>query len=114
MRRRQFISLVGATVVASPIAAAAQVTTQAQQRKPLKHVGALMLYSENAQGSIAHITAFQQGLEKLGWKLDGNIQIDYRWNASDPVQARSAANDLVELKPDVILANGSPAAAALH
>src|SRR5262249_27897461 len=55
-----------------------------------------------------------QGLEKSGWSVGRNIQIDYRWNAGDPNQARRNASELIALAPEVILASASPSTAALQ
>jgi putative tryptophan/tyrosine transport system substrate-binding protein len=48
--------------------------------------------------------AFQQGLEKLGWTVGRNLQIDYRWGISDSERATVATAELLKLAPDVILA----------
>ena len=50
---------------------------------------------------------------RLGWTQDRNVQIEYRWAAGDPDHLRRHVADLVALAPDVILANGSAAAALL-
>ena len=62
----------------------------------------------------ARITAFLQGLQQLGWSDDRNVRIDYRWGAGDADRYRSYAAELVALAPDVILAAGSVATAALQ
>jgi putative ABC transport system substrate-binding protein len=52
-------------------------------------------------------------MQELGW-LDGqNAQIDVRWAASDDL-TRFYAAEIVSLKPDVIVANGTPASLALR
>ena len=35
-------------------------------------------------------TAFEQGLEKQGWKVGGNLQLDYRWANNDSLLKRYA------------------------
>ena len=42
------------------------------------------------------------------------MRIDYRWAAGDADRIRKYAAELVALAPDVILANGGPAVAALQ
>ena len=59
----------------------------------------------------ARITAFLQGLQKLGWTEGRNLQIEYRWGSGD---LQKAAAELVALSPDVIFADGTPAVAALQ
>ena len=55
-----------------------------------------------------------QRLTELGWTSGSNIRIDYRFgNAGVPLMAK-AANELIELRPDVLFAAGTPAAAALR
>ena len=44
---------------------------------------------------------------EAGWTDGRNVQIDYRWGASDSARARRYATELVALGPDVILAPGS-------
>jgi len=61
----------------------------------------------------ARLKAFNEGLEALGW-IDGkNVRIEYRWAAGDLSKIDRYAGELVALKSDVILANGTPAVSAL-
>ena len=106
MRRREFIAGLGGAAVVGPVAAWAQ--------ERARRVGVLMdLAADNADGQ-ARIAAFQQGLQQLGWSGGGNLQIDYRWSAGNADNFRRHATELVALAPDVVLANGSPAVAALQ
>jgi ABC-type uncharacterized transport system substrate-binding protein len=105
MKRREFISLVGG-VFAWPLAALAQ------QPERVRRIGVLMALPETDAGSQARVVAFLQGLEKLGWRVGRNLQIDYRWGMFDVERARAATADLLRLAPDVILANGVVALAA--
>jgi putative ABC transport system substrate-binding protein len=59
------------------------------------------------------VRALVQGLQQLGWTDGRNIRIDYRWAAAERSRALALANELVELKPEVIVACAGPAAAAL-
>jgi len=57
------------------------------------------------------IEAFREGLQKLGYAEGKNIIVDYRWlNRED--QFLEAAEDLVRLKADVIVATSTPGALA--
>jgi ABC-type uncharacterized transport system substrate-binding protein len=107
MRRRDFITLLGG-------AAAWPVAARAQQRERVRRIGVLMNQSADDPLSPASVAAFSQGLEKSGWSVGRNIQIEYRWNAGDPSRARRNASELIALAPEVILANASPATAALQ
>jgi ABC-type uncharacterized transport system substrate-binding protein len=60
------------------------------------------------------IRSFRSRLAQLGWTDGVNLWIDYRWTAGVADQFRTAAAELVALKPDVILADASPSVAALR
>jgi putative ABC transport system substrate-binding protein len=76
----------------------------------MRRIGVLMLYPENDPQGQLRATAFRQGLQKLGWSVGRNVQIDFQWGLGDVAWIRSAAAQLLRLAPDVILANGTPAA----
>ena len=59
------------------------------------------------------IEDFVQRLRQLGWIEGRNVQIDYRWGASDADRIRRSAAELVALAPDVILTSGSATLGAL-
>jgi putative tryptophan/tyrosine transport system substrate-binding protein len=61
----------------------------------------------------ADLMAFRQGLTELGWIEGRNIDIEFRWPGGDIERAQTFAKELVELRPDVLLARTTPAAAAL-
>jgi putative tryptophan/tyrosine transport system substrate-binding protein len=102
MRRRDFVAFAGG-------AAAWPLAASAQQPDRVRRIGVLMVLRENDRQSRGRITAFQQGLEKLGWTVGRNLAIDYRWGISDPEQARAASTELLNLAPDLILANAASA-----
>jgi putative ABC transport system substrate-binding protein len=104
MRRREFITLIGTASAVWPLAA------HAQQPDRVRRIGVLMLYPENDTAGQLRATAFRQGLEKLGWAVGRNVQIDFHWGLGDTDWIRSSAARLLALAPDVILANGTPAA----
>src|SRR5215472_14784428 len=72
MRRRDFMLLGGA-------AAGWPVVARAQQAERVRRIGVLMLYPENDPEGQRRATAFQEGLQKLGWVVERNIQIDFQW-----------------------------------
>jgi putative tryptophan/tyrosine transport system substrate-binding protein len=108
MRRRDLITVAVSAVIAWPL------PVRAQQPNRLRRVGALMAVAENDPEAQPWIKAFQQGLEKLGWTIGSNLQIDYRWAAGNVERARILANELVALNPDVLLAGNTPTLAAAH
>jgi putative tryptophan/tyrosine transport system substrate-binding protein len=68
--------------------------------------------ADDAEGQ-ARLAAFLQGLQEAGWAVGRNVRIDYRWSAGNADDRRRYAAELVALMPDVILANGIPAATPL-
>ena len=105
MRRREFISLVGASAVAVPLAAHAQ---QAERR-----IGVLMYFVADDPEGQARLAAFVEGLHQLGWTDGRNVKIDIRWSVGDADRGRSA-EELVALAPDAIFASVGASAAALQ
>jgi putative ABC transport system substrate-binding protein len=108
MNRRQFITLLGGAAVSWPLAA------RAQQPDRVRRIGVLMLYPENDSEGQLRATAFRQGLQKLGWTVGRNVEIDFQWGLGDADWIRSAGAQLLRLAPDVILANGTPAARTMQ
>ena len=103
MKRREFITLLGGAAVTWP------PDVRAQQPDQKRRVGVLFLLSETDPQTQVRTTAFQQGLEKLGWKVGRNVQIDYRFGVREDERARAAATDLLRLTPDVIVVNSGAA-----
>jgi len=108
MRRREFISLLGG-VASWPLAARAQ-----QSNNQVRRIGLLMLVAETDPQARAERTAFTKELRRLGWIEGQNIQIDQRWANGDMKQLQALASELLELKPDLLVAQGSAALAALR
>ena len=94
IRRRKFLAtLLGGLAAAWPWIAGAQNGT--------RRIGVLV-----APDSSHYIPLFVETLGKLRWIEGQNVHIDYRtWNA-DPESTRTAAADLIALRPDVIFAPG--------
>ena len=70
--------------------------------------------AENDPEGQARISSFRRGLQDLGWTESRNLRIDYRWGAGDPARAQAIADELLTLRPELIVANGSAALSALH
>jgi putative tryptophan/tyrosine transport system substrate-binding protein len=66
-----------------------------------RRIGVLM-----APDAPPYVPFFIEALSKLGWTEDRNVHIDYRKSNADPASLRSAAVELLALRPDVIFAPG--------
>jgi putative tryptophan/tyrosine transport system substrate-binding protein len=108
IRRREVIYTLGGIVAAWPLA------SHAQQSERVRRIGVLMLYPENDPQGQLRATAFQEGLQKLGWVAGRNVKIDFQWGFGDANWIRSAGAKLLQLAPEVILANGTPAARTMQ
>src|SRR5947208_4624749 len=107
MKRRKFITLLGGAAASWPLAA------RAQQPKRKRRIGVLMAHAENDAEFHDYLSAFREGLQKLGW-TEGNIQIDSRWGALDDAEARQrSGKELLALRPDVILTQNTPPTASM-
>jgi putative ABC transport system substrate-binding protein len=107
MRRREFIAGLGA-VVAWPLAA------RAQQGDRTRRIGVLMSLDENDPGATILVSAFIQSLAGLGWTDGRNVRMDVRWPGPDINRIRALAQELVGLRPDIILASSTPGTVALQ
>jgi len=108
MRRREFIKLLGGAGVALPLSA------HAQQPERVRRVGVLMALAEGDPVAQAQLTGFQKELHRLGWTEGRNVRIDYRWAAAAPDRMQTYAAELVQMTPDVIVANSPPVLAAVQ
>jgi putative tryptophan/tyrosine transport system substrate-binding protein len=104
MRRRPVLAGLAAILASAP--------AYAQGQGP-RRIGVLMGYSEDDPGASDYITALTQGLNARGWKLGGNIEIVWRWAKGMPALFERNAVELVALKPDALLAQGTPSVKAL-
>jgi putative ABC transport system substrate-binding protein len=101
MKRREFITLLGGAAAAWPL------TVHAQQGDRVRRIGILMPFPPTNAEAQARVRAFREELRKRGWATGVNAQFDERWTGDNMDFIRSAATNLVELNPDVILAQGA-------
>ena len=100
--RREFISLLGGAAAGWPVAA------RAQQPDPMRRIAWLMSFAESDPLAPPRVEAFERGLQQFGWTAGHNIQIEYRWTASNPDLMRRFAGELAGLNHEVILTNAGP------
>src|SRR6266480_2151146 len=109
MKRREFIlALGGGAAAAWPLAA------RAQQGERMRRIGVLMNKAADDAEGRAQLSAFEGALQQRGWKLGGNLQIDYRWSAGDASRYRSYAAELVGQAPDLLLGVGGTVVGVLQ
>src|SRR5262245_10037121 len=102
IRRREFITLVGGTAAAWPLAA------HAQQADRLRRIEVLLPVATDDEEVQTRVGAFLQAQQQLGWTIGRNVEIDIRWATADADAIRRHAAELAALAPDVILAHGAP------
>jgi putative tryptophan/tyrosine transport system substrate-binding protein len=107
MRRREFIAGIG-SAVAWPVVA------RAQQGDRVRRIGVLMSLDENDPEGKTRLSGFAQGLAELGWADGRNVRVDVRWAAGVVDRMQVLAKELVDLQPEVIVANSTPVAAAVR
>src|SRR5215510_10021708 len=106
LKRREFIMLLGG-------AAAWPRTLIAQGTDRARRIGVLMELAASDPQARSNVAALQRGLRGLGWLEGSNLAIDYRWAPDDAVLVWKFAKELVELRPDMIVAHSSPVVATL-
>jgi putative tryptophan/tyrosine transport system substrate-binding protein len=101
MKRRQFITLLGAAAAEWSLAA------HAQQPVLMRRIGVLLPATADDPVFQDRVGAFLQGLQQSGWSIGRNVRIDTRWATANAADIRRHAAELAALAPDVILAHGS-------
>jgi putative ABC transport system substrate-binding protein len=107
IRRREFIAGLGGAAV-WPLAA------RAQQSDRVRRIGVLMPWDENDPEGKLRYFAFTQALAVLGWADGRNLRMDVRWAGDDSSRIRALAQELVSLRPDIILAGSTPVTVAVQ
>src|SRR6516162_784346 len=106
MRRRDLINAIAVSAAGWLFAA------QAQQSNKTRRLGVLTALSDSEMRPI--LTALREKLKELGWIEGVNLIIDVRATAGDERQLTGSAGLLISLRPDVILAQGTPGVTAIR
>jgi putative tryptophan/tyrosine transport system substrate-binding protein len=107
MRRRDFIKVVAGSASFWPLSA------HAQQIERTRLIGVLMAWPESDTHAQSWLAAFRSALAKLGWMEGSNLKIEFRWSAANADRTRTLAKELVDLRPDAIFGQTTPAITAL-
>ena len=100
MIRREFITALCGAAAAWPLGA------RAQEDGRVRRIGLLMNAEEN-DSEIQYLQLFRQELQKSGWTEGSTIRFDVRSHRGDPNRAGNRAAELVQLKPDILVASGA-------
>jgi putative tryptophan/tyrosine transport system substrate-binding protein len=103
MRRREFVGLLGCAAV-WPLAA------RAESGRP--RVGVLSISSKETDA--AYIAAFRDGLQQLGYIEGRTVEIDYRFSNGSNEALTPLAQELLRLRPDVVLASAVSPTRTIH
>ena len=98
MRRREFITLLGGVVAASPLAVRAQ-----QPAVPV--VGFVHLFSPD-KVPRSWVAAFPQGLKEAGFTEGQNVAVEYHWAQGEADRYSALVADLARRQVAVIAATG--------
>jgi putative tryptophan/tyrosine transport system substrate-binding protein len=98
MKRRQFITLIGGAAAAWPLA------TRAQQSSNKIPVVGVLWHAGSAEEEDVYLSVLVKAFNDLGYVEGKNIHLDHRFPGEKPDRFRTLARELVDEKPDVIIA----------
>ncbi len=97
MRWRILITFVVTLATAWPF------VLHAQRSDHVRRIGVLMGLADSDPQSHVYLSTFTEGLRALGWVEGSNLQLDYRAGGGDMSRSRQFAQELLALKPDLIV-----------
>lgn len=97
MRRRDFVTLLGGSAIAWPLAVQAQ-----QPAVPV--IGYLGIWS--AQSDAFRLTGLRRGLNETGYVEGRNLTIEYRWGGNQPDRLAALVAELIQMRVAVIVTPG--------
>jgi putative ABC transport system substrate-binding protein len=104
LKRRDFITLLGGAAAAWPLAARGQSSSK------LRIIG--VLAGASGESARPQSDSLRQGLRDLGYVEGVDFELVYRSASGQMQRLPSLAKDLVQLRPDAILAVPTPATVA--
>ena len=116
--RRTFVRIVGLAMLRVPMYAtalwlfAAPGVGFAEQAGGVYRIGFLGAASASAPTSLRRVEAFRKGLRELGYVEGANVIVDFRWAEGDAGRLADLARDLIRLRVDVLVTQGTTATRA--
>jgi putative tryptophan/tyrosine transport system substrate-binding protein len=101
MDRRRFIGTFAASMLVLPHAGIAQ------QAGRVYRIGFLGVASASAAVTLRRIEAFRTGMRALGYVEGSNVIIDFRWAEGNADRLAELARDLIRLRVEVLVTQGS-------
>src|SRR5882762_4539195 len=105
--RRTFLGTLALGLLAFPLGPFAQ-----QQPPRIVRIGFLGQTSASLSASVIRVEALRTGLRDLGYVEGKNLTIEFRWAEGKHERLPDLAAELVRLKVDVIVTQGTPGALA--
>jgi putative tryptophan/tyrosine transport system substrate-binding protein len=97
MRRRDFLSIVAG-------AAAWPIQVNAQQSSNRIPVVGVLWHASNADEEDVYLSVLRKAFHDLGYTEGKNIVLEHRFPAENPDRFRTLGQELIDLKPDAIIA----------
>src|SRR4051812_6615176 len=101
MRRRDFIGISAGLLTALSSKAQSQSVARARS------IAMLLAFPEADREGQLYFAAFQQELKRRGWSIGRDLHIDVRWGGVEPRASLAFANELIKMKPDLIVAHAT-------
>jgi putative ABC transport system substrate-binding protein len=101
MKRRDFLTLFCSAAASWSFPAGAQERTRV--------IGVLSGLAESDPMIKVRVSAFSEGLRKLGWDEGKNLRIERRFSAGVPAKLPDLAKELIEAKCEILIAEAAQA-----
>ncbi len=108
---KRIVLLLSISVLAVVILVSVQLA-EAEQAVKVYRIGVLAPGSPSVTKPLHR--AFLQGLRELGYIEGQNVLVEYRYAAGKPDRLHELANELIDLKVDVIVTHSPPAVGAVY
>jgi putative ABC transport system substrate-binding protein len=102
------LKLTGGTGRYEAVYRRAKSAAPAQQPDRMRRVAVLSSQGMGSPTERVYLETLRQELDRLGWVEGRNLQIDVRYSGARLGRAQAIAEELVALRPDVILGESTP------